>query len=306
MQNGDRAKRKRHFTKTKLEFFVENTVCVGYLYLPGAASRSLPLVVMGHGFSGTQQGSLAQTASDFAAQGFAVWTFDYRGFGESGGEPRQVIDLPSQLADWHAAIEFARSFSEIDTRKIFLWGSSLSGGLVVSAAAADPQVAGLVAQVPFNGFPAKAPGRTIASSLRLVFAAFYDALRGRLGLSPFYVPVIGPPGTRAIINSEKAEDIIAAMSSTWWQNRVAPRAILQMSRFRPTDDAPRVKCPALLCVATEDEHTPPKLALELARALPRAEVLEFPASHFEFYDEAYRTRLVSAQLDFFRRQFASV
>jgi hypothetical protein len=31
--------------------------------------------------------------------GIAALVFDYRGFGESGGEPHQVVDLPGQHED---------------------------------------------------------------------------------------------------------------------------------------------------------------------------------------------------------------
>lgn len=85
---------------------------------------------MAHGFSGTQEGSLARTASDFAAAGFSVLTFDYRGFGESAGFPRQVIDISGQREDWRAAVAFARSIEGVDPDRIALWGSSLSGAHV--------------------------------------------------------------------------------------------------------------------------------------------------------------------------------
>ena len=35
--------------------------------------------------------------------------FDYRRLGESGGQPRQIVRMGEQHADWHAAIQFARS-----------------------------------------------------------------------------------------------------------------------------------------------------------------------------------------------------
>jgi hypothetical protein len=43
----------------------------------------------------------------FAAARLAVLLFDYRHFGESGGQPRQLIDIRQQLEDYRAAIRFA-------------------------------------------------------------------------------------------------------------------------------------------------------------------------------------------------------
>jgi uncharacterized protein len=59
---------------------------VGYLHRPADAGGKVPGLVMGHGFSGTQD-RLFDTAERFAEAGLAALTFDYRSFGESG-EPR--------------------------------------------------------------------------------------------------------------------------------------------------------------------------------------------------------------------------
>jgi alpha-beta hydrolase superfamily lysophospholipase len=56
--------------------------------------QRLPVVILAHGFSGTMD-RLVPHAERFAADGIAALVFDYRGFGESGGEPRQVVDLSS-------------------------------------------------------------------------------------------------------------------------------------------------------------------------------------------------------------------
>ena len=41
--------------------------------------------------------------------GCSVVVFDYRGFGASGGAPRQVLDIGRQHDDWLAAITYART-----------------------------------------------------------------------------------------------------------------------------------------------------------------------------------------------------
>jgi len=81
--------------RSRVTFESAGVACVGYHYRPDAAAEPLPCVVMGHGFGGTQEGSLRDTAVDFAGAGLSVLSFDYRSFGESGGEPRQVIGCSS-------------------------------------------------------------------------------------------------------------------------------------------------------------------------------------------------------------------
>ena len=122
-------------------------------------------MVLAHGFSGTQDTpSFTAIARAFAAAGFFALTFDYRGFGESDGEPRQVIDIDEQLGDIRAAMAFARRQVEIDPERIALWGTSLGGGHAVVAGAEDPRLAVVIAQIPFNGFPDKVEGRSASAS----------------------------------------------------------------------------------------------------------------------------------------------
>jgi fermentation-respiration switch protein FrsA (DUF1100 family) len=79
---------------------------------------------LGHGFSGTQD-RLFDNAGRFAEAGFAALTFDYRSFGESGGEPRQVVSVGGQLEDWRAAIRLARGLEGVDSDTYFAFGLDL-------------------------------------------------------------------------------------------------------------------------------------------------------------------------------------
>ena len=89
-----------------------------------------PCVVMGHGFSMTRYDGLAAYAEAFLAAGSAVLAFDYRYFGDSGGDRRQHFSTRAQRADWRAAVGFARADERIDATRIVAWGFSFGGGLV--------------------------------------------------------------------------------------------------------------------------------------------------------------------------------
>jgi pimeloyl-ACP methyl ester carboxylesterase len=96
---------------------------------------------MVHGFTGTRD-QLTCYAEAFARAGLAVLTFDYRHFGESEGSPRQIVDIGKQMEDWRSAIAMARTLDRVDSKRIALWGSSLSGGHVINLAAEDPTLGG--------------------------------------------------------------------------------------------------------------------------------------------------------------------
>ena len=100
-----------------------------WLYRPEGAEAC---VVMAHGLSAVRDMRLPAYAERFAAAGLAVLLFDYRGFGASGGEPRQVADIGAQLDDWRTAIAYAREF-----KRVGLFGSSFAGGHVLELAAKE-------------------------------------------------------------------------------------------------------------------------------------------------------------------------
>ncbi|MEU4700013.1 alpha/beta hydrolase [Nonomuraea dietziae] len=113
--------------RRKISFESGGARCVGYLHLPENLAEKVPCVVLCHGFSGTMD-RLYPHAERFAAAGLAALVFDYRNFGESGGQPRQFVDVSGQQDDLRGAIGFARSAQEIDADRILLWGNSLGGG----------------------------------------------------------------------------------------------------------------------------------------------------------------------------------
>lgn len=57
------------------------------------------MIVMAHGLGGTRRMRLTAFAERFVAEGYACLVFDYRYFGDSEGQPRQLLDIKSQLED---------------------------------------------------------------------------------------------------------------------------------------------------------------------------------------------------------------
>ncbi|MBU9765384.1 alpha/beta hydrolase [Mycobacterium sp. TNTM28] len=281
-------------------FDVGGERCAGYLRR--SDRQPGPCVVLCTGFGGTQDTpALLATAEDFTAGGFHTLTFDYRSFGESGGHPRQLVSIEGQLADIAAAVACARGLDGVDPARIALWGTSLGGGHVVSAAARDHEIAAVIAQVPFNGFPRRVEGRSTLSTLRLLAVMAEDWGRERLHLPPRYIPAVGAEGALAVMTGAGAQRAVAGMVSPTWRNEVAPRALIEMMRYRPVDFAPRVGCPLLVSLGADDAETTPDRARALAQAAPGGEVLEYPVSHFDFYTEDVRRRVVADQLAFLQR-----
>jgi hypothetical protein len=84
---------------------------------PDVTVRQRAVVVTGSWLTVKEQMPLAY-ARRLAALGYTAFVFDFAGFGQSGGLPRQT-ELPfAKMADISAAAEFVRMFSFVDPSKV--------------------------------------------------------------------------------------------------------------------------------------------------------------------------------------------
>ena len=286
--------------------------CAG-LHLRGAGGAFAgedgrrPCIVLASGLGGTVDSGLAPFAERFAAAGLDALAFDYRHFGASAGEPRQLLSIPRQLEDYAAAVAFARSLEGVDPDRIVIWGSSYSGGHVVPVAVADGRVAAVIAQVPAMDGLAALRSLTRHGGLRhllkLVTAGLRDLASSLGGRPPVMVPLVGPPGGLAAMTTPDAEPGYRAIAGPSWRNQAAARILLRAGSYRPGLQADRLRCPILIQIADRDTVAPVEAAQEAAwRATGRAEVRTYPIGHFDIYSGAAFEHAIADQLHFLRRQ----
>ncbi|MHB8693885.1 MAG: alpha/beta hydrolase [Solirubrobacteraceae bacterium] len=257
--------------------------CRAWLYLPDAERP--PLVILGHGVGATREYGLEPYAQRFADAGIAALVFTYRHFGDSGGQPRQLLDIGRQLEDWAAALAYARTLGEIDSRRIALWGTSFGGGHVLVAAARDGLVAAVVSQCPFTDGLAATRAAHPRSLIQATGLALRDQLGSLRGQPPVMVPLVGGPGSTALMTSPDSEPGYRALipPNAEFHNGVAARFLLHVGRHRPGRSAKKIKAPVLFCICDTDAVAPADTALHYARTAPRGEVRRYPVGHFDIY-----------------------
>jgi uncharacterized protein len=268
-----------------------------------------PCVVLAHGFGGTVDSGLMPYAERFAAAGLDALAFDYRHFGASGGEPRQVLSVRGQLEDYAAAVAFARRQEGVDPERIVLWGTSFSGGHVVEAAVADGRVAAVISQSPAMDGRAtmlnvvRYAGAGALSAMTL--AGIRDALGALRGRPPLTLPIVAAPGTLAAMSTPDAEPGYRAITGPTWRNEFAARFAVTAALYRPGLKADRLPCPILVQIADRDAVAPPNAAEEAAwLATGRAEVRTYPVGHFDVYRGEPFERCVADQLYFLTRHLS--
>lgn len=290
--------------REQVRFSSGGTECAAWHY-PGTNGAC---VIMAGGFAMTKEPATDLFAKRFHDAGFSVLSFDYRGLGQSGGQPRLVFPVKNQLADWHAAITFAATLPGVDPARLGLWAFSASGGHVIRVAAHNPQVAAVIAQTPnVGGLPAT---RSVTSHqkplamLRFTGRGIADAVGALLGRPPLLVPLAGEPGTVAMLTTPDVGDGPAALDPDNrhpdWQQQVAARSALRLAFYQPGRDTSRVRCALLVLTCDQDQTAPPGPAIHAARRAPRAELVRLPGRHYAPFMEMHE-QAVDIELSFLRR-----
>lgn len=291
----------RRLSREDIGFSSHGSTCAAWLYRPEGIARP-PVVVMGHGFAAQRDFRLPAFAEAFAGQGFAVLLFDYRGFGASEGQPRQLVSPHRHVQDWQSAIDTARSLPRVDGARMVLWGSSFGGGHALVSAANNPEVKGVIAQVPYVDSLSTLRRLSTAELVQAVWAGLRDLLRSVTGRTPHTVPVFGSPETFACLNTPDSADGYGRMvpSGSVWRNACPARIFLTLPLYRPIVRAARVACPVLLYGAEADTLIPMADLEHCVARLPKGRLERFSGGHFDVYEGDEFRRAVEVYLGFLR------
>ena len=172
----------------------------GTLYLPeGHDGTPLPTVVVTGAWTSVQEQMPSNYAREMVERGFAAFTFDFRGWGQSGDLPQNVrfVESPeAKISDIEAAFEFVATLPEVDGGQLHGLGICASAGYMVDAVASNPLVnrIGLVAPWLQNGEIVEAVyggSEGVAGLIEVSRAA--EAAGGQI------IPAAGPEGAEGVL-----------------------------------------------------------------------------------------------------------
>lgn len=294
------------YSRIDVEFQSQGVRCAAWLYLP-KSNKPASILVMAHGLGGIRHMRLDAFAERFAQAGYAALVFDYRHFGDSDGQPRQLLDIAKQQQDWAAAIAYAKQLPQVDASKVILWGSSFSGGHVMYMGARE-QVAAVISQCPFTDGIASAAVTDPISSLKVTPLAIADQVSAWFGKKqPIYVHTSGKPHQAALMTAPDCMSgylKLLPSGANHFKNQVAARFALNIIGYRPGTSAKNIKVPLLVCVCQHDTVAPAKAAIYHAKKAKHAEIKIYPQyGHFDIYVDAAFEHVVKDQLAFLSKHF---
>lgn len=234
-------------------------------------------------------------AQRLAERGFAALSFDFAGFGESDGEPRDVETPERKIRDIHHAVGLLTTHPAVDGERIGLLGICAAAMYMAADAAADSRVGALALVAPWLHDAAvceEAYGGADAVAERIRLAARarerYEAT-GEVD----YVPVVSTTDPRAAmpydidfyLNPERGG--IPA-----WPNRFAVMAWKDWLTFDSIAYAPKITQPTLI-VHSEDAAIPVGARRFHAGLAGPKDILWTQGVQFDFYDQEPQVTLAA-------------
>lgn len=183
-----------HDTAQVLKLKVGQRDVISAVYLPNAQARYTLLISHGNA---EDIGYLVPWLRALQRHGFAVFAYDYRGYGTSTGKPSEQ----HVYEDVNAAYLYLTQTLKINPQQIIAYGRSLGSGAAIDLAAHQP-VAGLIVESPLvTAF------RVITGFSLLPFDKFYNLKK----IKQIRIPILVMHGINdKLINIWHGKAILAA------------------------------------------------------------------------------------------------
>ena len=297
---------ERRMNVQEVRFHHRGAVLAGTLKLPNGHEQPFPAVVQGPGWLGLRGAKLYEPYHEALLEaGIAVFVFDYRGFGESGGDS-SYLDPMEQVGDWIAANSYLETRPEIDNDRIGAFGSGgTGGGNAVVVAAIDPRVKAVVSQVPI------ADGRDWLRRMRrehewldFVHQVEEDRRHRAVSGESLLVPVrdgimVPTPERRTTTVKSDVDDRVPV--------EVQLASAEAIFVYRPLDFVDRIAPRALMLVCVERDATTPEdhaFALYDRAGAPKRLVVQTGTTHYAAYAQ-YRDLVNPLIVEWFQRHLVA-
>lgn len=131
--------------------FETNTgeLLVGDLYRPSDHGGDAPALVVTGSWTTVKEQMAGLYARRLAAEGFVTLAFDFTGYGQSAGAPRDVEDPALKASDINAAVGFLNNADRVDPERLGALAVCASSGYTATNAAADARVKSLGLVAPW-------------------------------------------------------------------------------------------------------------------------------------------------------------
>ncbi|MEV0620604.1 alpha/beta fold hydrolase [Nonomuraea sp. NPDC050404] len=274
-------------THQKVSFVATSgATLTGNLFLPDTGAPAPGVVVAGT-WTSVKEMMADRYAERLAGEGFAALSFDFTGYGESGGEPRDYESPELKIADIRDAVTFLAGHHAVDAGRIGALGICAAAMYMSAAAADDPRVRSLALVAPWlhdGAICREVYGGQEGVAAKLAEAA---AARTRYETSGEveYVPVVSGVDPRAAMPMEIDFYLDPGRGGIpAWPNRFAVMAWPGWLAFDSIALAPRITVPTQI-VHSQDAAIPDGARRFYDGLAGPKDITWITGVQFDFYDQ---------------------
>lgn len=270
----------------KVTFPSGSASLTGNLYLPEGRTPG-PAVVVAGTWTSVKELMADRYAQRLAERGYAALSFDFTGYGESNGEPRDFESPERKIRDIHHATTFLAGHPAVDPDRIGALGVCAGAMYMAASIADDPRLKSLALVAPWLHDAAICEGayggaEAVAEKIRVgeEARARYEET-GEVD----YVPVVSATDQRAPMPFEIDFYLNPDRGGVpAWANRFAVMAWKGWLTLDAISLAPRITRPTFL-IHSEDAAIPEGAHRFHAGLAGEKEIRWAPGTQFDFYDQ---------------------
>lgn len=272
----------------RINFTSEGVELQGVLRSPANANEKLPVIIIAPSWINVKEQFASIYAEQLAQRGYHTLTFDFRNYGESGGEPRNYEVPLDKVTDLKNALLYVETLPQVDTEKIYLLGICAGAGHTALASVDNPKVKKLAMVASWLHD---------AEGVKLFYGG-EEGVTDKINKSKKAREKYEKTGTVEYAPKVSLTDASAAMYGNFTYYLDAKRGLLpewQMDQFAvmswepwltfdPHPFAARISCPVLM--VHSDEAALPEHAKKFFHAIPSTpkKLYWTKGIQFDFYD----------------------
>lgn len=277
----------------------------GNLVRPKGADRSnagAPAVIVGHPMGAVKEQSSMLYAQKLAEQGFVTLAIDLPFWGESAGQPRNLVAPEMYSEAFSAAVDYLGTRNFIDRTRIGVLGICGSGSFAISAAKMDPRLRAIatVSMYDMGAVTRNGLGQSVSLAQRKALLAkaaeqrYTEFTTGEgtfLDYLPVQLPADADPVTRefwAFYRTPRGIAIPNGRTLETTQNRMLTSEV-RFVNFYPFNDIASISPRPMLFIAGDQAHSLEFSQQAYALAGQPKELYLVPgAGHVDLYDRVDR------------------
>lgn len=264
------------------------------------AGVRMPAIVVGHPMGAVKEQSSMLYAQKLAEQGFVTLAIDLPFWGESEGQPRNLVAPEIYTEAFSAAVDYLGTQASVDRARIGVLGICGSGGFAISAAKIDPRLKAIATVSMYDMGAVTRHGLRHAQTVAQRKALLVKAAEQRdaefasgKGIFLNYLPAQAGPETDAVTRefwefyrTPRGIAIPPGRSLAQTQNRMLSSEVRFMN-FYPFNDIETIAPRPLLFIAGDQAHSREFSEDAYRLAAGPKELLWVPgAGHVDLYDRA--------------------